>query len=538
MSATPYRSEVPLGRDGFPELVRAEWTKFRTVRGWVLGAVIAGLLIVLFAYLATFRHQNGSICPGTTPGSTPSQSCQTPARPKVPTGPDGEAVTDTYFFVHRPLRGDGTITVRIGSLTGRAQTGNGNGVTVGDLVGAAAPVQPWAKAGLILTRATKPGSGYAAVMLTGGHGVRMQSDYVHDTAGPPAPAGSPRWLRLIRSGTTVTGYESTNGTSWTKVGTVRLADLPRTVEGGLFVTSPPAIARSSQQQFGSQGGVNQQATGATASFEGLVVRGGWQGNGWRGQRVGAKSAALTLSSVGYRRTAGGFTISGSGDIAPAVGLATAYTDQTPLTGVFIGLIVLIVVATVFITAEYRRGLILTTLSASPDRSRVLAAKAIVIAAVTFAVGAAAAAVAVALGDHLLRSNGNYVYPTTTLTQLRVILGTGALLALVGVLALALGTALRRSAAAATAAIALIVLPYVLAIASALPAGASEWLLRLTPAAGFAVVQTLPQYHQVNYLYTPAGGFYPLSPGVGFAVLCAYTVLALVIAHRLLVARDA
>ena len=51
----------------------------------------------------------------------------------------------------------------------------------------------------------------------------------------------------------------------------------------------------------------------------------------------------------------------------------------------------------FITAEYRRGLIRTTLAASPRRGRVLAAKAVVIGAVTFAAGLVAAAVAVILG---------------------------------------------------------------------------------------------------------------------------------------------
>jgi ABC-type transport system involved in multi-copper enzyme maturation permease subunit len=246
----------------------------------------------------------------------------------------------------------------------------------------------------------------------------------------------------------------------------------------------------------------------------------------------------TLSSVGYHRAGGGFTVAGSGDIAPAVGLPAAFTDQPSLTGVFVGLIVLIVLGTMFITAEYRRGLIHTTLAASPRRGRVLAAKAIVIASVTFLAGAAAAAVAIPVGEHLLRSNGNYVYPTGTLTQLRVIVGTGALLALAAVLALALGTALRRSAGAVTAAIALIILPYILAIASALPTGVSEWLMRLTPAAAFAVEQTLPQYHQVNYLYTPAQGFYPLSPAVGLGVLCAYALLALGLAGRLLRTRDA
>ena len=28
----PYRSELHTGRDGFAQLLRAEWTKFRTVR--------------------------------------------------------------------------------------------------------------------------------------------------------------------------------------------------------------------------------------------------------------------------------------------------------------------------------------------------------------------------------------------------------------------------------------------------------------------------------------------------------------------------
>ena len=35
----------------------------------------------------------------------------------VPLGPGGEAVTDSFYFVHRPLAGDGSITVRVTSLT-------------------------------------------------------------------------------------------------------------------------------------------------------------------------------------------------------------------------------------------------------------------------------------------------------------------------------------------------------------------------------------------------------------------------------------
>ncbi|MFZ0387851.1 MAG: ABC transporter permease subunit [Solirubrobacteraceae bacterium] len=528
---TPYRSELPPARDHFWQLLRAEWTKFRTVRGWAVAAVASALLIVGFAYLGTFHHQSG-VCAGV--GATPSSgSCQT-TRPHVPVGPGGEAVSDSYYFVHRTLQGNGSLTARVSSLTGRIQTGTSQGVSQRDLIGAVGPVQPWAKAGLILTASTRPGSAYAAVMLTGAHGLRMQSDYTQDTAGPDVSAAASRWLRLTRTGTTIAGYESADGTDWTKVGSAQLASLPPSVQGGVFATSPQTAPASDQFGSGAQG----QATGLSATFDGLTRQGQWLGSGWSGTYIGATSQLPTLSSVGYRRSAGGFTVAGSGDIAPAVGLPAAFTAQPSLTGVFVGLIVMIVLGTMFITVEYRRGLIHTTFAASPRRWRVLAAKAAVIASVTFVAGAAATAVSIPLGQHLLRSGGNYVYPTSTLTELRVILGIGVLLALAAVLALALGTALRRSAAAVTVAVGLIVVPYVLAFASALPAGVSDWLLRVTPAAAFAVEQTLPQYHQVNYLYAPAQGFYPLAPAAGLAVLCAYALLALGVAGYLLHGRDA
>jgi hypothetical protein len=528
----PYRSRLTAGSDGFAELLHAEWTKFRTVRGWVITALGAAILIVLFAYLGTFRHQDGGICVGPRPATS---TCQRFVHPSPPLGPGGEAVSDTYYFVHRTLRGDGSITVRSSPLSGRLQGGNGNSASVADMAGAAGSVQPWAKAGLILTATTRPGSAYAAMMMTGAHGVRMQSDYTGDIAGPAVSARAPRWLRLTRSGSTVTGYESADGATWTQFGSAYLARLPRTVQAGLFATSPPTAPTQQALVPGSDG----KATGATATFDHLSLDGAWVGAGWTGQNVGANpsNAVLpTLSSVGYQHSGSGFTVSGSGDIAPSVGGGDTYRNA--LTGVFVGLIVLIVLGALFITTEYRRGLIHTTLSASPRRGRVLIAKAIVIFAVAFVVGGASAAVSIPLGDHILRTNGNYVYPTGTLTELRVILGTGALVALAAVLALALGTALRRGAGAVAAAIVLIVLPYMLAFASALPAGASQWMMRITPAAAFAVQQILPQYHQVSYLYTPSEGFYPLAPGVGLAVLGGYTLVALLVANRLLKTRDA
>jgi ABC-type transport system involved in multi-copper enzyme maturation permease subunit len=169
---------------------------------------------------------------------------------------------------------------------------------------------------------------------------------------------------------------------------------------------------------------------------------------------------------------------------------------------------------------------------------VLAAKAIVIGAVTFVAGLAAAAAAVIISAQLAHARGAYVYPVPWPTELRMVAGTAALIAVAAVLALAVGTMLRRSAAAVTVVIVVIVLPYILGAASILPVGAADWLLRITPAAAFAVQQATPQYAQVTAIYSPNTGYFPLAPWAGLAVLCGYAALALGLAVVLLRRRDA
>jgi ABC-type transport system involved in multi-copper enzyme maturation permease subunit len=208
-------------------------------------------------------------------------------------------------------------------------------------------------------------------------------------------------------------------------------------------------------------------------------------------------------------------------------------------GTFAGLIAVVIVAAMFITAEYRRGLIRVTLTASPRRSRILAAKAVVMGVATFVVGLPAAVAALLIQEPLARSRGIFIDPVPVLTVVRVVAGTGALLAVAAVLALALGALLRRGAFAVTAVIAMIVLPYFFAVPLAvLPPGAGDWLLRLTPAAGFAIQQPYPAYPQVTGSFTPGNGYYPLAPWAGFTVLCAWTALALGVAMYLLRRRDA
>jgi ABC-type transport system involved in multi-copper enzyme maturation permease subunit len=503
-AVAPYRSGQQAGRDGFPQLLRAEWTKFRTVRGWAAGMAAAALMMLLFAVLTGISsNQQG--------------------RPAVPVGPGGEPVTDSFYFVHRPLAGNGRITVSVSAL--RADSPQGQPAIV-----------PWAKAGLIIKASTRQGSPYAAIMVTSGNGVRMQYDYVHDTAGIPGSvsAASPRWLRLDRSGDAVTGYDSADGTHWAKVGTVHVAGLGPAVQGGLFVASPDSVQ-----------GIGTDTSVATADFGNLAIQGSWLGGNWAGGQVGPGSPGSSghpaFDPGTFTESGGTLTVTGTGDIAPAVreSLGRAGVIGDILFGAFPALITVIVLGTLFITAEYRDDMIRVTLAVSPRRGRVLAAKAIVLGAVTFAAGLAGAVVAVPLGERLVRANAVYLFPATLATQLRAEVGTAALLAAASILALAVGTIFRRSAGAVTTVIAAIVLPYLLvAQIPFLPAGVTDWLTRVTPAAAFAVQQTLVPYPQVTSIYTPYDGYYPLTPWAGLAVLAGYAVLALAVAAVLLRRRDA
>lgn len=490
---------------GFGRLLHAEWTKFRTVRGWVVGMIVVALATV---GIALADH---SSCGAVAPGHARTVGCSAPA------GPDGEAVTDSFYFVRQPLTGDGALTVRLTSL---ASAGGRGGLA------------PWSKAGIIVQAGARPGAAYAAMLVTAGHGVRMQYDYTGDIAGAPrgVSAASARWLRLTRSGDTVTGYQSADGTHWTRVGAAHLPGLPATVQAGLFAASPGASRVRSQSITGSSSAGALSL--ATARFDHVSLRGRRPGGAWHGGAVGNR-----LPGEGFRHAGGAFTVTGTGDIAPLVSGGTPI-ERTQF-GAFAGLIAVIVVAAMFMTAEYRRGLVRVTFAASPGRGRVLAAKAAVIGAVTFAAGLAGSAAALAIGERLLRANGNFILPASALTEVRVVAGTAALLALAAVLALAVGTILRSSAGAITAVVAGMVLPYFFAVAlPALPAGAADWLLRLTPAAGFAIQQTLVPYQQVAASYTPANGYFPLPPWAGFAVLCAYAAAALALAVVALRRRDA
>ncbi|MFB7588691.1 hypothetical protein [Streptomyces sp. NPDC056169] len=512
------------------ELLQREWTGFRRPGRLIAMAAAALAVVVLGLLYASGNHA----------------SCDGPC-PAEPIGPDGSLVNDQFSFLHRDLGADGSITVRMTSMTGTiTYPPPHHDQIVPGLV-------PWAKAGIIIKDGVRPGSSYAALMLTGSHGVRMQYDYRHDIAGSgestgsggPVSAGAPRWLRLTRSGDTVTGYESADGTRWAKVGTVRLTGLPATVQVGLFATSPGDLTL----RAAGLGGATEQVrwTQAGGTFDHVALRGAATAGGWTDDGVGERNRTdweKYHKASGAVEKDGTITVTGTGDIGPAGTEDGARPVERTLGGLALALLVVLVVAVRFGTtgrrdaerdaehaaehgvesaAEYASG---TASGASVVTRRRLAAKALVLAAVTFVTGLLATGIVIPVGATILKGNGIPVHAVSALTGVRVVVATAAALALAAVLALALGSLLRRAWLAILVAVLTIAVPYVVTSVPLLGDDLARWLLRVTPAAGFAAQQTLTEFPQVVAHYAPSTGYFPLPWWAGTAVLCAYAVTLL------------
>src|SRR5258708_32891823 len=97
---TPYRPGQVTGRDGFAQLWRSEWTRFRTVRGWAIGMAVAVLVTLglgLFAAGAASsacQHDGGRVRPGS--------ACMG----SFAVGRGGVPVNDSFYFVRQPLAGN------------------------------------------------------------------------------------------------------------------------------------------------------------------------------------------------------------------------------------------------------------------------------------------------------------------------------------------------------------------------------------------------------------------------------------------------
>jgi hypothetical protein len=474
-------------------LLRAEWLKLRSVPWWVAGLLTAAVVTVTMSMLIA----SGS---GASDDGEP-----------VTTNADGEPVRDDFHFVHQPMSGDGSITARVLDQTGV------------DPDGSSTTPQDAAMGGVMVKESAVAGSPYAAVAVTPGQGVRMQANFDVDIAG--SSEASPRWLRLTRSGTTITGYESADGSEWTEIGSVDLDELPETVEVGFFVASPPEVEVI--RQAGSTS-VGEMSTLSLARFDNVTLDTGRPQGAWSSDDIGegwSREPAVEEDHI--------FQASGSGEIA-----ANPPDDdvvQISLLGVLVGSLAIIAVSVLYVTSEYRRDMIRTTFAAAPRRGQVLAAKSLVAGVATFLIGLVASVTAFFLAVPTLQANGFAppTYPDPSITDpsvVRAIVGSAAMIAVVAVLSVAIGMIMRRGAPAIAAMTGLFFLPAFLA--TALPPTPSEWLVRLTPASGLAIQRSLAP---TRALIEP---WAMIPPWIGFGVLCLYAGAALIAATWLLRRRDA
>ncbi len=202
-------------------------------------------------------------------------------------------------------------------------------------------------------------------------------------------------------------------------------------------------------------------------------------------------------------------------------------DPTSLSlrGLFFGQLVIGVLGVLLMSAEYGTGTIRATLSAVPSRPRVLVAKTAVLAGVSLVVNEVLAFGAFFIGQALFRSPA----PHATLSQpgvLRAVVVGGLILTVLGLFALGLAVMIRHSAGAITTYVGLLLVAPI--IIQALPSSFSQPITKYLP---FHISDVMTS------VYGGANGA-SFSPWAGFAVLCGYALVALVVGGWLMVRRDA
>jgi ABC-type transport system involved in multi-copper enzyme maturation permease subunit len=194
-----------------------------------------------------------------------------------------------------------------------------------------------------------------------------------------------------------------------------------------------------------------------------------------------------------------------------------------LDGMGIATLAIAVLGVLCISSEYSSGMIRTSLTAVPKRGRVLAAKSLVFAVVTFVVGEVVSFTAFFVGQALISGHA----PHAALGDpgvARAVVGTGLALTALAVLSVAAGTVLRHPAAAIACMIAvLFVLP---GIAQALP---DSWR---NPVTEFWPTSAGSQLTSVHH------SAHTVAPWPGFGVMCLSVAIVYAIAWTLLNRRDA
>jgi ABC-2 type transport system permease protein len=239
---------------------------------------------------------------------------------------------------------------------------------------------------------------------------------------------------------------------------------------------------------------------------------------WLGRAAGAGPGSVRAATAAAVRCPSG----GCADDPARIGL----------TGIYLGQAVVAVLAVMAISGEYGTGMIRLTLTATPRRLTVLAAKAAVLVGLVLVTGTIAVFASLLAGRLILPGHGigpSHGFPVISVADgpvLRAAFGSVLYLALIALLSLGAATALREAAAATGAVLGLL---YVLPIIAVFTGNAtlSRHLEQIAPmTAGLAIQATTG----LNTL--------PISPWAGLGVLAAWAAGALALGGLLFRMRDA
>ncbi|RSN59002.1 hypothetical protein DMH01_23720 [Amycolatopsis sp. WAC 04182] len=187
-----------------------------------------------------------------------------------------------------------------------------------------------------------------------------------------------------------------------------------------------------------------------------------------------------------------------------------------------GMAVIMVLAALSVTTEYRFSTIRTTFQAVPNRTAALLAKTGVVAALSLVVGEVAAFGAWGLASVMRPED----LALNTAAEWTSVAGVGVVFALASVIAIAVGILIRHSAGAIS-----LVLIYALAV---------ENLIQLIPKIGKDIYDWMP-FHVADRFLTgsgPAAAEAPLSQAGSLAYFAGFALVLLVISLVVANKRDA
>ena len=262
--------------------------------------------------------------------------------------------------------------------------------------------------------------------------------------------------------------------------------------------------------------------------------------------AGAGGAAILRAEWTKARTLSGTFWLLAGAIAATIPLSIAVaagqnchaagctTDpaKMSLTGLYLGQTVVAVLGVLAVGGEYATGMNIVTFAAMPKRTRVLGAKAAVLAGLVLPAAVVAVLGSLLSGELMLpgrgftASHGFVSLSLDSATMLRVAFGSMLYLALIGLLSLGIATAVRDAAVAIGLVLALLfVFPILVAFIHNAPL--QRHLEQLAPMlAGMAIQDTVNVASQ------------PIGPWPGLGVLALWAAGALLLGWLVLTRRDA